>query len=101
MNRTWARARVDTRCGGCGVIVLRDEPLLTSSLRGVRRARLRCVTCTGEPAPELAPLERARATPSPPPLPGWTQVAAARPLDRRTRAAGQRDEDEPSIEIPW
>lgn len=54
--KVWERAAVRVRCGRCGDMVARGEPVLVVTVLTVKRELYRCATCAGEPVPELAPL---------------------------------------------
>jgi hypothetical protein len=47
---TWTRAYGGQRCGGCGVWLVKGDPVLVIPLAGQRRTLLRCAGCREAPA---------------------------------------------------
>jgi hypothetical protein len=55
--KTWGLAPIDGLCGRCGHRIRRDEPRLMLTIDVLKKIRLRCVACAGEPVPtDLPPL---------------------------------------------
>ena len=46
--RTWKRAGGDCRCGNCGQIIHKGQPLLKLEAPEWKAAKRRCVGCSGE-----------------------------------------------------
>lgn len=60
--KSWGRVAVAMFCGGCGGLLVFNDPVLTIQLPGVRRERWRGVCCAGDAPPELPRLEDTRTT---------------------------------------
>ncbi len=57
MSREWKRVPTTCYCGYCGTdrLIVKGEPALFVTLPGVKRARVRCQSCAGEPPPDDLP----------------------------------------------
>jgi hypothetical protein len=55
--RTWARARLATRCGACPRRIAVGEPMLQLTIAGVKRPKVRCsaLACAEEAMPQDIP----------------------------------------------
>ncbi len=54
--RVWGRAKRHYRCGQCGGDIQTGDPLCAIQIGSIKKPRLRCATCAGEPVPVLAPI---------------------------------------------
>lgn len=52
----WSSSVVAEQCGLCGATIAIGAPLLRLSVAQVRRTRVRCASCAGEPVPEVVPV---------------------------------------------
>jgi hypothetical protein len=53
---TWVRTPLEVRCGYCGHEIAIGAPVLSVTILGVSRARVRCVACVGPAPTDLPPL---------------------------------------------
>ena len=92
--RTWTRVVTrSTMCGRCGRELLQGDPVLCIAVNGGRALR-RCDRCEGPAPPDLPPFVE-RADPIRlPPLTKLVPPSAARVVDWRARASGEREPGE-------
>lgn len=96
-TRTWSRSAIPTRCGRCGELINKGDPVLLIAMvpRASGRALrfVRCGACEGPAPPDLPPLvERAPIAPSAlhrvgSLLPFGREPVNPRRVDWKTRAA--------------
>lgn len=51
--RKWERVSYRERCGQCGKLLAKNEPVLAITLNGVQRTLWRCGECAGPVPPDL------------------------------------------------
>lgn len=83
--RHWTRAKVEERCGLCGLTIYRDQPMLYVLLQGVKRKLLRCVDCAGPAPPDLPPNIEQQSIPER--MASIRQAAATMPRTRKAASA--------------
>jgi len=55
-TRTWKAAQVQVFCGYCHGLVKKGDQFLEIQLNGVKKLRIRCPKCAGDPIPgEVTP----------------------------------------------
>lgn len=88
--RTWARTRLECRCGLCGHTIAEGSPVLVLEVLGVHRPKLRCQTCAGGPVPSELPMRSPRETGVTP----LRQIAHAVAFDYKAAQLGEREPGE-------
>ena len=74
--KTWARAKLERRCGFCGNSIAVGEPFLERWIAGHGWKKVRCIKCAGELAPDDLPLLMPRLIAAVP----MTPIAPMRPV---------------------
>jgi hypothetical protein len=92
--KTWLRALLATKCGGCGAPIEAGTPMQVWIWPGLRRRKVRCPACADEAPPVDLPLLSTTEYVTPTPLLNLRLMADMLPLDWKTRGAGGREPGE-------
>ena len=96
MSRAWSRSYGSERCGRCGHVLERGEPVLIVSPHPDRlcRARFRrCQSCVGDAPPDLPAIESQTRIETTSTFARLAAIAAAAPMPRDFKLLqGGRDE---------
>ncbi len=84
--REWRRVPVYTKCGQCGALIPAETPALFIKLPNIKRDRIRCAGCVGEPPPDLP--ERIVRSPM---TKRMQPLSKAMPRDYTARLLGERE----------
>ncbi len=90
--KEWRRVPSDTICGYCGVVIRADFPAQFTRLPEVKRERVRCPLCAGEPAPDLPERIQIYNSITPTPKPRVKRFSTFQPpRDYTARLLGERE----------
>jgi len=84
--KTWERIAYREMCGGCGKLLQRDDPVLATTINGLRRKLLRCAECAGPAPPDLPVLGPRQNFTKP-----MQALKRAIPKDYTNRMLGERE----------